>query len=303
MIEFIKRKKLNLEKYDACIEKSMQSNIFGYSWYLDTVCDNWSVFVLNDYEAVLPIPWKRKFFVKYAYLPFWVLQLGVYTKVIEDENEFLIELFSEFKYVNTRMNFNNSFSMFEKYSRQATIQKIVFSNNDYDRVYKLYSRSRKKEIKKSNQNNLTSHWNESPKLLIDLMRENKKGNLKITEKEYMKLFELMYKTVQKGIGEILLIRDKGAHVISGAFFLRNRDEVIKIVYSTRMNNKKNGVDTFLNDCAILKYSKEVKEFNFGISSIDNESITKYYRSFGGQDKSFIRLKNRKLPWLFRFFNA
>ena len=112
MIQRVKRKFLDEKKYDDCIEKSMQSNIFGFSWYLDIVCDNWDVLVLNNYEAVMPIPWRKKFFVKYVYTPLRVLELGVFSEGCIDENEFLIELFSGFKYVNLRMNKLNSFSMF-----------------------------------------------------------------------------------------------------------------------------------------------------------------------------------------------
>ena len=57
---YIKRKELNVSKYDACIENSVQEKIFGFSWYLDIVADQWDVLVLDDYKAVMPIPWRKK---------------------------------------------------------------------------------------------------------------------------------------------------------------------------------------------------------------------------------------------------
>ena len=75
MIRKVSRKKLEVEKYDACIANSIQANVYGYSWYLDVVADNWDVLVLNDYEAVMPIPWRRKFFIKYVYTPLRVCLL------------------------------------------------------------------------------------------------------------------------------------------------------------------------------------------------------------------------------------
>ena len=53
MIQHIKRKDLDILKYDACIENSIQSRIYGFSWYLDIVADHWEVLVLDDYEAVM----------------------------------------------------------------------------------------------------------------------------------------------------------------------------------------------------------------------------------------------------------
>ena len=47
MIHYVKRKDLDLNKYDACINNAINSRIYGYSWYLDIVADNWDVLVLN----------------------------------------------------------------------------------------------------------------------------------------------------------------------------------------------------------------------------------------------------------------
>ena len=53
MIRVVPRKRLNVEKYNDCIANSIQSNVFGFSWYLDEVADRWSVLVLDDYDAVI----------------------------------------------------------------------------------------------------------------------------------------------------------------------------------------------------------------------------------------------------------
>ena len=49
LIKYIQREHLDEEKYNDCIENSIQSNSYAFSWYLDIVCDNWDVLVLNDY--------------------------------------------------------------------------------------------------------------------------------------------------------------------------------------------------------------------------------------------------------------
>ena len=79
MIYYVKRKDLDLKKYDACIDNAINSRIYGYSWYLDIVADNWDALVLNDYEAVMPLPWRQKYFIKYIYPPAWTQQLGVFS--------------------------------------------------------------------------------------------------------------------------------------------------------------------------------------------------------------------------------
>ncbi len=46
LIKYIQREHLDEEKYNDCIENSIQSNSYAFSWYLDIVCDNWDVLVL-----------------------------------------------------------------------------------------------------------------------------------------------------------------------------------------------------------------------------------------------------------------
>ncbi|MDP4600608.1 MAG: hypothetical protein NWS84_05650, partial [Polaribacter sp.] len=80
MILYLKRAALDVEKYDLCIENSIQSRIYAFSWYLDIVADHWDVLVLNDYEAVMPLPWKKKFGLKYITQPYFCQQLGIFSK-------------------------------------------------------------------------------------------------------------------------------------------------------------------------------------------------------------------------------
>ena len=54
MITYVKRKDLDVVKYDACITNSAQGSVYAFSWYLDIVADNWGVLVLDDYKAVMP---------------------------------------------------------------------------------------------------------------------------------------------------------------------------------------------------------------------------------------------------------
>ena len=110
MITYTKRKEVDIAKYNACIENSIQSRISAFSWYLDIVADNWDVLVLDDYKAVMPIPWRKKFGIKYVYPPLWLLELGVFSLYEHQEiKPFLEVLYSKFKFAELRLNTKNKF--------------------------------------------------------------------------------------------------------------------------------------------------------------------------------------------------
>jgi len=299
MITRIKRKKLDVEKYDDCIENSLQSNIYGFSWYLDIVCDRWDVLVLNDYEAVMPIPWRRKFFIKYVYPPFWLIQLGIYSVEVEDENEFLIELFSSFKYVETRTNTSNSFSMFNAFEKQKQFHFLKLKEG-FEIVFSRYKKDRRKDLQRAKKNDLTEKWNDDPKKLIELYKNNVgKRVRKIKDKDYEVLLKLIEACIEKGKGEILSIYDTKYKLVASGFFLKYNKRATILVSSTDFKNRRNGANTFLINSAIYKYQNSVEVFDFGGSSMKN--IAKYFLSFGAETESYVSLKYNVLPWLLRVF--
>ncbi|MDY0780093.1 hypothetical protein [Tenacibaculum sp. IB213877] len=299
MISLISREKLDVDKYNACVENSMQANIFGFSWYLDIACENWSVLVLDNYEAVMPIPWRKKFFIKYVYPPFWVLQLGIYSKVVEDENEFLIELFSEFKFVESRLNTQNSFSMFLNYRFQKHFQ-ILGLEQDYIHILSKYRKDRKKDLQRAKKADLTERWNDQPQNLIKLYHQNVGARVrKIKEKDYENLLKLMQRCIDKKVGEILSVYDKNGQIVASGFFIKYKGRVSILVSSTDFKRRKNGANTFLIDRAIYKYQPTYKIFDFGGSSM--KSISKYFLSFGSHNESYYFLKYNNLPKFLKFF--
>lgn len=299
MIQRVKRKFLDVKKYDDCIEKSMQSNIFGFSWYLDIVCDNWDVLVLNDYEAVMPIPWRKKFFVKYVYTPLRVLELGVFSEGCIGENEFLIELFSGFKYVNLRMNKRNSFSMFLP-NRKEKKQHFLKLTAGYETLYENYKKDRKKELRRASKADLTEKWNDTPSSLISLFKNNVgKRFKKMKEDDYLVMKKVLDICIDKGVGQVLSIYNKDGKLVASGFFLKQKNEVVILFSATDLKNRKNGANTFLIDRAIFKYQKAVENFAFGGSSI--QSIAKFFESFGAKKSVYYDLHYNNLPRLLKLF--
>jgi len=102
MIHFIEHKNISKEKWDACINNSSNVCIFVYSWYLDTVCNDWDALVLNDYEAVFPLAAKSKYKIDYLYQPFFTRYFGVYSKnkiTVALMNDFFDAIPSKYKYM------------------------------------------------------------------------------------------------------------------------------------------------------------------------------------------------------------
>ncbi len=75
MIQRIKYKHIDFQKYNVCIEQSVQKNLYCKKENLDFLSKNWELLVYGDYEAVMPIPFVKKAFYKFVVMPLFCQQL------------------------------------------------------------------------------------------------------------------------------------------------------------------------------------------------------------------------------------
>jgi len=290
MIKWVHRDQLDEEKYNKCISNSLESLIYGYSWYLDIVCDQWGVFVLDDYRAVMPIPFRKKLLIKYVHPPLWTLQLGIFSI----EKEYSVEAFvkavkKKFRFIELRLNSQNKF--LEGNAEERHFQELILDKSTED-LRKSYQSDRRKDLKKAEKFGLTKKWNDDPKLLIQLFKDNVgKRTPEIKPKDYLNLEKLLIKCIEKDQGEILSIYQKG-QLVASAFFLKHHNSVTILCSSTDFSNRNNGANTFLIDTAIQKYLMKFRVFNFGGSSMSG--IAKYFFSFGAKDVCYPFLKQKPL---------
>jgi hypothetical protein len=301
MIKYIKRKDLNTVKYDACIENAIQSRIYALSWYLDIVADNWDVLVLDDYKAVMPIPWRKKMGIKYVYTPFWLLELGVFS--LDEKIDFTIffdVLFNKFKFVESRLNTDNfinkrSFIV----DKQMQVLKI---DVNYESIYKTYRKDKRKDLQKAKKADLIQKWNDNPNQLIKLFKDNVgKRTPFIIDKDYIVLEKLIKICIEKRVGEILSIYNEEKRLVASGFFLKHKKCVTILLSSTDFEYRKNGENTFLIDRAIFKYQNNYDVFNFGGSSM--KTIANYFLSFGAETYTYQQIKYSNLPFLAKLFKS
>ncbi len=300
MIRYLTRNELDIVKYDHCIDNAVNTLIYAYSWFLDIVCDDWVVLVYKDYEAVMPLPKRKKYFIDYVYTPFWVIQLGVFSVSEEVQTtDFLNEVFKHFRFVELRMNTQNLINELSITKIEKQLQ-FLSLKDDYETTFSNYRKDRKKDLQKAEKSDLFERWNDNPENLVKLFKKNVGRRARnIKEKDYVVLLNLLSKCIEKKVGNVLSIYDKNNQLVASGFFLRHKKTMIKLISSTDFKNRKNGANTFLIDRVICKFQKNYNVFDFGGSSI--KSIANYSKSFGAETEKYYLIKYNNLPKLLKLF--
>lgn len=289
MITYLKRNQLNEEKYNVCIKESIQTRVYAFSWYLDCVAAHWDVLVLNDYEAVMPIPWNKKLGIKYSSQPFFTQQLGVFSLEIVSEKltlEFIAAIPKQFLKIDLQFNSQN---IFAHKNLQVKDNYILPLNRSYETLHKEFSKGRKHAVKQALSYSLSPKMI-SIKELIELSKEHYKFD-DFKEKEYQKLVDVVQVLENKNFVSVIGI-EKENQLIGGAIFVISPTRITYLFSALHPKGKELQVASFLINFMLQKYENSNKVFDFEGSMIP--SIAKFFRSFGAINEPYFLLKKRVL---------
>lgn len=275
MILYLKRAALDVEKYDLCIENSIQSRIYAFSWYLDIVADHWDVLVLNDYEAVMPLPWKKKFGLKYITQPYFCQQLGIFSKeeISEEiQRQFIRKIPLKFLKVSLALNSHNLLI-----GQQIKKNLSVKLNKNYESICKNYSKGRKHAIKVAEKNQLMVAET-SIQSLIDIQK--KFYQYEFSEEKLQKLsIQLLHQ--QKGA---ILGIFKDEVLLGGALFVFSTKRIVYLFSAFTELGRELQVASFLLNYMLKKNENSQLIFDFEGGNLPN--MGKFYRSFGAEEECF-----------------
>ncbi|WP_312994501.1 hypothetical protein [Chryseobacterium flavum] len=174
------------------MENSEQKKYSATKDFLDiTSRKQWEVLVYKDYEAVMPVPFIRKFGIKIVHNPKLCQQLGVFSaKDNIDINESFLE-YLEKNYLIRAYPFNDRNIL----RTSLRLKKNFLINPDsYETVYSKYSPKRKRKIRldeevKINSEIKTISYEEAEKFIeANMIGLNKESDLS----DFMRIFKASY---------------------------------------------------------------------------------------------------------------
>lgn len=294
MIKFYKNCQIDKIKWDNCIVNSVNYLPYALSWYLNIVSKNWNALVLGDYDAVFPLPSNRKFFIHYSLNPFWIQQLGIFSrseKNLNKVNDFIEAIPKYYKLVNLNLNYANICS--SNFVKKTNC--ILNLKDDYKKIKQFYSKNLKRNLKKHKFVKKSIVYNCSPKIIINLFRNNNK--YKFENHDYQNLQLLMEKSFEKSIGQIILCKDQNNVPLAGVFLLHTSTRITFLFSGNTEFGRKKSLIPFLLDLVIQKNSNSNKIFDFEGSN--NNNLLRFYKSFGAKVQSYYNIKINKLPFFLK----
>ena len=222
MIRFVEHNEVDTDKWDKCVKRSINSTPYAFSWYLDIVVSHWNALILNDYEAVFPLPTRKKWGIQYAFTPFWVQQLGLISQTkegLDRIDDFITAIPNTYRFLELNMNHIAPVKDSLNYHIRDNFNYVLPLNKPYHLQKESYSKNLKRNLKKADLKGLQLFRNDAPQNLIQLFRSDKGQSIThFTEADYKNLEQIMHVAINKHCGEIWMAYGEGNRALAGFFY-------------------------------------------------------------------------------------
>lgn len=285
MIKRLKYHEIDFDKYNACIENSLQNSDYAKREFLDIVTGkSWELIIYDDYEAVMPVPLIVKFGFKIVLMPKLCQQLGIFSN---QDSVYINNLF--YNYLT-----NNYIVLFYAFNGNNEVSNIglkksyIIPKDQYSEVKKRYSIHRRRNVRIIGdlENNIifrNSLKSEDKAFFV----ENMKG---IKKKEDASIyFDLMQTLYEQKLMNIEILEYKNQIESMAGLYCGKTNHYLSLFV-----NKNPLSNTNIPSIVIDNYLKKtIADQDFDFMGSDVENVAKFNERFGAIAYKYPIVSNSK----------
>lgn len=290
---FLKRKYINDGKWNECVEKNSDFP-YSFTWYLDSISENWGGLVLRDYQAVFPIVLSKKFGLNIVINPYYSQQLGMVSDGTHPLFENACLRFLQRKYIFSSINLH--YKSVAESSKLLTERPnyILRLNRDYKSIKEGYSKNTQRNLNKAIDKQVYTKPFTNPTAFAKYCEEINLGNIKSYSKKHtLHLEQLITACAKHNIGEMIAAYIPGNEKpIALGFFVKFKNRIINLVPLTLEHGRDSNGMTFILNEIIQRNSNTDTIFDFEGSSV--EGVARFYKGFGALPQNYWNYKHTVL---------
>lgn len=281
MIKFIENSAIDKDKWDATVASSNKSYVYGYSWYLDAVCDHWDGLILDDYQAVLPLPNQKKMGVSTLFQPFFHQCLDI-ASIKELDNQ-LVQAFYQRAINLFKINLFRSHIIIDGIEAEKWQYQTIDLNDSLDEIRSKYNSNHRRNIKSAKKNGLFVQEINSVNDFMQLFKKEVGERLHFQLVDYERLTKLLTSGIERKKITMYGVFDENELIAAGVFIIE-KQVVTYLKGASNNHGRKLGAMHFLIDQVIEKFIDKTTVFDCGGSNVP--SVAEFYKRFGAKDLSY-----------------
>jgi hypothetical protein len=296
-IRYVKRGDIDTQRWDRCIDHSDNGLIYAYSFYLDQMADNWDGLVFGGYEAVMPLPWRKKMGFYYLYQPFLCAQEGLFGNALTAEQlqEFLRSVPTQFRLWEFSLNHKNLFSVpgFHLYERSNYILNLA---KPYETLYNNYRENTRRNIKKSEHYGCYAKTGIDPDAVIELAKQQGEPVPAQALQNFVSVYRQLAGRGKASSYGVFSNRDE---LIASCIFIFSHKRAYYILVGNHPNGRTLGASHALIDAFIKDHAG--KDLWLDFEGSDMRNLAFFYSGFGATEEKYPAVKLNRLPWYVKWW--
>lgn len=275
----ILRKELDTDWWDQQVAASSLKNPMIYSWVMDILAEDWSVFT-NDRNAI-PVPYSTTFGIRRARQHPFSRQVDFLN--FEAQSVLLKAIKNAFKEIDLGISVEDGLE-------NDQLFQCIDLNDESG-----YSTNAKRLIKKAEQFEYT--FQEDVTDLLAFYHDNTREKIGLPEFYSVILGELMLAFLEHEKG-FHIVAKKNNETVGGIFVILDKDIAYYLIADGDQQAKREGVIFGLMNQAI-QHTRDMGYYRFDFGGSNVPSVADFYHKFGATDQSYARLVQNKLPGWFK----
>lgn len=292
-IKYIQHSNIDKSKWDTCIDKATNGLIYSYSFYLDIATGGkWDALVFNDYEAVMPLTWRKKYGIYYLYQPPFTAQTGVtgLRLTANEIQDFINAIPKKFRYRDICFNYFNEPALDTSLWNKRN--NYIVSNN-----YSL-NQNTNRNIQKAIKAGITIHkkyeLNEVSPFLLTCLKDITKD----THTHVQVLTSLFTKFAQQKNAVVYTAVYNNSLIAYCILFYAQARAYYIMACTTTYEAKKLGAAHLLVHNVLIDCME--KNITLDFEGSDIPGIAQFYKGFGAIAEPYYSFKQNNLPYLIKW---
>jgi hypothetical protein len=295
-IKIVPAEQVDKIKWDKCTRQSVNGLIYSTYDYIATMCDRWHGLVVNDYETVMALPWRKKFGTRYFYEPPFMQQLGLVGKEVKVDN-IINACFGFANYGDLLFNFSNTIDEMPGVSKRTNL--VLDLSGGYHQVSSNYKKDLQQNLKKSQSANL-AYVDGDIRSAVDAYRSSYQHRFQhVTLCDYTNFEYLCTQLAANDLAFVKKVINTEGTTLCIAVFLKDEKRVYNIMNTTMDAGRKAEANHFLLDNVIRQFAGQNLLLDFEGS--DLPGVKSFYEKFGARNQPFYHYHFNRLPLPLRLF--
>lgn len=298
-ITILPSESIDNEKWDHCITENDNGPIYSTSIYLNHLAANWHGLVIGDYNAVMPLPWKKKMGIRYYYVPPFIQQLGITGTISAAGLPGIIAAVNKFaSYGDIHFNFSNT-AIPEQLSVIQRTNFLLDLSAGYEKIAGGYKADAKDNIIHAENNQLIYKATDAA-LAIRLYKDLYYARMpRIKEKDYAQLTQLCIALSKSGNCITRSITTLNGEIVCSAVLLKDKRRIYNIANAVTKNSRPLKANSLLYDRIIREFAGT--NLLLDMEGSDLPGVKQFYEKFGVTDQPYFHYHHNRLPAIMRYF--